>query len=549
MESKKKVFLATFILLVAVVLATSTTYAWLSIDTSPEVSSFDVKVTAGDNITIAVTSVDGPIPGNSDFKSYVSREEMENAGQFFGLNNLVKDEATALTTVTTSDAADFEMKYPDETLNADQAAYYAFDLYFRGNDAYNIRLNPDLTAVTSIQGKTSTPAYVWSAVAGHTFGNVTLGAKDTVIQAKAANAVRIAFGGKIFEPNADQGFGRFGNYDGIENLATLYYNYQKGPNAQLPPAPSAPNVFTAADLNGYTNTLLTLSTSIGTDLYQDKITVKIWLEGWDADAFDSIKEQVLSTMIKFEGDLNDDILTTPETLAGKIYDGNDYAVAPNSFYSTTTGVTYQYKLQDSPVSAYADGLPKNAGRYSVKATKAAFEDNGTNYPISTVYGNLVIAKRAITVAADNQSKVYGESDPEFTYQVTNLVAGDTLVGALSRASGNNAGEYAITQGTLTNANNPNYTITFEPGTLTIDKADYDMSSAQWNYTDPFPYTGEQITVEVTGLPEGVTAVYGGDFEATEVGEYTATVTFEYDTDNYNAPAALGNLVWQIKIIA
>jgi hypothetical protein len=126
-----------------------------------------------------------------------------------------------------------------------------------------------------------------------------------------------------------------------------------------------------------------------------------------------------------------------------------------------------------------------------------------------------------------------------------LVAGDTLVGALSRDSGNNAGGYAITQGTLTNANNPNYTITFEPGTLTIDKADYDMSSAQWNYTGPFPYTGEQITVEVTGLPEGVTAVYGGDFEATEVGEYTATVTFEYDTDNYNAPSPLGNLVWRI----
>ena len=169
MESKKKVFLATLYCLSLVLVTTTSRYS----------RQFDVKVTAGDNITIAVTSVDGPIPGNSDFKSYVSREEMETAGQFFGLNNLVKDEATALTTVTTSDAADFEMKYPDETLNADQAAYYAFNLYFRGNDAYNIRLNPDLTAVTSIQGKTSTPAYVRQPLRTH-LGNVTLGAKDRI---------------------------------------------------------------------------------------------------------------------------------------------------------------------------------------------------------------------------------------------------------------------------------------------------------------------------------------------------------------------------------
>ena len=46
-----------------------------------------------------------------------------------------------------------------------------------------------------------------------------------------------------------------------------------------------------------------------------------------------------------------------------------------------------------------------------------------------------IGQRAITVTADAQSKQVGQVDPAFTYQVAtgNLVGGDTLTGALSRA--------------------------------------------------------------------------------------------------------------------
>src|SRR5262249_30324259 len=55
-----------------------------------------------------------------------------------------------------------------------------------------------------------------------------------------------------------------------------------------------------------------------------------------------------------------------------------------------------------------------------------------------------------------------EPDPPLIYKIIggNLVDGDTLNGSLVRDPGENVGSYAIHQGTLTTANNPNYAITY-----------------------------------------------------------------------------------------
>jgi hypothetical protein len=72
----------------------------------------------------------------------------------------------------------------------------------------------------------------------------------------------------------------------------------------------------------------------------------------------------------------------------------------------------------------------------------------------------------ITVTANaGQGKVYGSGpDSALTYSITSgsLVAGDSLTSSLSRAAGENAGSYLITQGTL--AASSNYFLTFTPGT-------------------------------------------------------------------------------------
>ena len=81
--------------------------------------------------------------------------------------------------------------------------------------------------------------------------------------------------------------------------------------------------------------------------------------------------------------------------------------------------------------------------------------------------------------------------------------------------------------------------------VTVKKAAYDMAGAKWDYTTAFDYDGYGKTVTVISLPSGVTvSSYEGN-EATVVGNYTAKVTFSYDSANYEAPV-LADLNWSIK---
>jgi hypothetical protein len=91
----------------------------------------------------------------------------------------------------------------------------------------------------------------------------------------------------------------------------------------------------------------------------------------------------------------------------------------------------------------------------------------SGYTILFVSANFEITPRPIEVTADAISKVYGEADPELTYQITsgNLVFGDLFSGSLSRAAGEGVGLYAITQGTL--ALSGNYELTYVGADLEI----------------------------------------------------------------------------------
>ena len=116
--------------------------------------------------------------------------------------------------------------------------------------------------------------------------------------------------------------------------------------------------------------------------------------------------------------------------------------------------------------------------------------------------------RAITVTADAQTKVYGDPDPELTYQITtgSLVAGDAFTGALTRVTGEDIGTYAIQQGNL--ALGPNYTLSFvgadfeitgRPLTVTATAAnkEYDATAAATVTLADNRISGDVFTVSYT----------------------------------------------------
>lgn len=155
-----------------------------------------------------------------------------------------------------------------------------------------------------------------------------------------------------------------------------------------------------------------------------------------------------------------------------IYDGNDFS-------KTYSGLTYTvdgFINGDAPVGALAIASPAvNAGEYTIYA-ETAFEND--NYEITFVPGTFTIERRQITVTSSPMLGVEFLFDPEleyfyaadsFTYTVENIVDGEVLNGSLGDLRMQAGYGIAIPQGTLTDENNPNYTITYIAGTIDVDK--------------------------------------------------------------------------------
>jgi uncharacterized protein (TIGR02597 family) len=134
------------------------------------------------------------------------------------------------------------------------------------------------------------------------------------------------------------------------------------------------------------------------------------------------------------------------------YDGTARMVTATT---TPEGLTVLLTYNGSP------NAPTNASSYEVIGTvsDANYAGGATN--------TLVVTARPITVTADAKSKVYGDSDPELTWQIStgSLVPGDSLTGSLSRMAGEAVGSYAIVQDTLSAG--ANYDLTYVGANLTI----------------------------------------------------------------------------------
>ncbi|WP_353163197.1 MBG domain-containing protein, partial [Myroides odoratus] len=111
---------------------------------------------------------------------------------------------------------------------------------------------------------------------------------------------------------------------------------------------------------------------------------------------------------------------------------------------------------------------EDVGSYSI--TQGTIQAS-TNYTLVYQGADLAITPAVLTVKANAQTKVYGDTDPVLTYTVSGLKNNDQptiLTGTLTRDSGEDVGTYSITQGTIQASTN--YTLAFQSANLTITPA-------------------------------------------------------------------------------
>ncbi|HXF54376.1 MAG TPA: YDG domain-containing protein, partial [Hyphomicrobiaceae bacterium] len=167
---------------------------------------------------------------------------------------------------------------------------------------------------------------------------------------------------------------------------------------------------------------------------------------------------------------------TGTTVAGKTYDGTTAAtVTPGTLSGFVGSETV------SVASASGTFADKNAGTgksVTVAYTLADGTNGGlaSNYSLANTTHSADITPRPVQVTAEAKSKLVGQSDPPLTYATAcptgmsadcGLVNGETLAGSLTRVAGEAVGSYAIKQGTVTDATNPNYAIDFVGADLSI----------------------------------------------------------------------------------
>ncbi|WP_321348984.1 MBG domain-containing protein [uncultured Draconibacterium sp.] len=233
-------------------------------------------------------------------------------------------------------------------------------------------------------------------------------------------------------------------------------------------------------------------------------------------------------------------------------------------YGDADPAGYNYTVSSGNITSwdsFTGNLTRQAGEdvalYDVYLTGLGIEEEGAdksvNYDITFVNDNqFEITQLDVTVTADaDQSKTYGDLDPELTF-VSSPVVGAELAnaevigfsGTLDRIAGEDVGFYHIGQGSLDNSN---YNITYELDSLEITQLDVTVTadadqSKTYGDLDPeltfvsSPVVGAELAnAEVIGFSGSLDRVAGEDVGFYHIGQGSL------DNSNYNITFELDSL--------
>ncbi|MFC6206391.1 MBG domain-containing protein [Levilactobacillus tongjiangensis] len=174
---------------------------------------------------------------------------------------------------------------------------------------------------------------------------------------------------------------------------------------------------------------------------------------------------------------------------------------------TTSNITQaDFEIVDTTGNTVGASKVQANGKYTLQLSQTAKNrliSENPNYAITFGTSTLTVTPRPVSVTAKNIDKTYGDADPDLeltdtsTGASTGLVAVDDLGVKLTRTSGESVGSYDITMDSSSKLN-PNYAVTFTPGTFTINPADGNVAvtGTTMTYGDPLP----SLSVSVNGAP-------------------------------------------------
>ncbi|WP_343524609.1 MBG domain-containing protein [Pedobacter sp.] len=225
-------------------------------------------------------------------------------------------------------------------------------------------------------------------------------------------------------------------------------------------------------------------------------------------------------------------VTVTAAAKSKTYGDADPALTYTFTPALVTGDTFTGSLTRA--------VGENVGTYPINQGTLALN---ANYTLTYVGADLTIGKKTVTVTAAAKSKTYDDADPALTYTFAPaLVTGDTFIGSLTRAVGENVGTYPINQGTL--ALNSNYTLTYISADLTIGKKTVTVTAAAKSKTygdaDPaLTYTFAPALVAGDTFTGSLTRVPGENVGTYPINQGTLALNANYTLTYVGADLTIG----------
>ena len=215
--------------------------------------------------------------------------------------------------------------------------------------------------------------------------------------------------------------------------------------------------------------------------------------------------------------INTRAITVSAQAKTKIYGSADPALT----YQISSGTLAS---GDDFTGSLARTTDENVGSYPIAQGTLALT---ANYALTFEGAAFTITPRPISVNAQAKTKIYGSADPVLTYQISAgaLVSGDGFTGSLARATGENVGSYAISQGTL--ALNGNYSLSFAGASLSITPASLSVKANDIViFVGQIPVYTSTITGFVNGDMQSSVVSGGPDYSVSgdflTAGTYTIT---------------------------
>lgn len=281
----KKLLISCATLALAITAMSTTTYAWYTMSSTASINDFDLNISGGDGIVLSTDNV-----------------------EFSETITITPGSAFLLKPVTTLDGTNFK----SQSGGVEADGYFATTIYAKTNSSENVNIYLEETSNITGSDKQFTPLKKFTITNGENkeYGP---GSDNSTIAVNPANAAyysiqgvneasQALYSGVIAPTPTGNDLGGLANQVTVQNASDLtkyasiaYYNAimsTKITRESLPTA--APTTYTTQQV----------ISSVKAGETSTTIIIRVWLDGWDADCFDAVMSNKITTKIVFTTDID-----------------------------------------------------------------------------------------------------------------------------------------------------------------------------------------------------------------------------------------------------